>query len=224
MGLGNASVWNNPRVKARMDAESLLPPVRVTYEMRSAIMEVFAKYGYLPSPCGWWNKPDVYPDGNIPQVSRDKWQKYNSMLGFGPGAYGWLTGSETTFIQTHNQTDVATYMRHMERGSREVPPLAYGRLLAGHRAVGTKLCFGYKANQPIHREEYRALFGIDLGTDEPYASVFAHLEAKGFVRYDVDGDFWLPTLTGEAVHEEIMFTYFHERIGASTDAFCKRGV
>ena len=221
MGLGNTSVWNTVKIRDKLDSKNLLPSVTKTYQMREAIMEVFAKYGYSPSPCGWWNRPNVYPNGNIPRVSRDKWQRYQSMIGFGPGAYGWLTGNETTFLQTHNQSDISAYAKYID-AKPELPPLAFGRRLAGNRAIGTKLCFAYKANQPIYRQEFFEQFGIDLLSDEPFRSTFTELIDKGFMSRNADADYWIPTLAGEALHEEIMYVYFHERVGGCLDAVCRR--
>ena len=74
---------------------------------------------YQPSPCGWWSLPGTYPDGNIPRVSRNKWQRFDTMLAFGPGAYGWLSGAGQSAIQTHNSSDINGYLHHMESlGSR----------------------------------------------------------------------------------------------------------
>ena len=71
------------------------------------MLKVYGK-GLL-SPSGWWFKEDAYKTkGNIPQVSKNKWEQYDSMIAFGPGAYGWLTGESKEVIQTHNDLDIKT--------------------------------------------------------------------------------------------------------------------
>jgi len=221
MGIGNASVWNVPINRVRLDSKGLLPDVLETYRMRDRITRVLREHDYAPSPCGWWNRPGTYPDGNIPRVSRDKWQRYSNMFAFGPGAYGWLTGRGTEVIQTHNVTDIAQYVKHMQ-ATPDLPPLSHGRHLFGLNAIGTRLSFAFKANQPICISEYKTRFGVRLLEDEPYASVFAALLAKGLMQSTMDGKALTSTADGEELHEEIMFHYFHQAIGSSTLAQCQR--
>jgi oxygen-independent coproporphyrinogen-3 oxidase len=221
MGIGNASVWNSEKHRQRLTDSGMFPSVSATYRMRDAATAILRGAGYHPSPCGWWNKAGTYPDGNIPRVSKDKWEKYNSMLAFGPGAYGWLTGGRPEFLQTHNITDINKYMAHME-GAPSAPPLAYGRVLEGNVAIGTRLSFAFKANQPLVLDEYRELFGVDLLHDEPYAHVFAELVRRDLMVRSSDGRTIMPTWKGEELHEEIMYVYFHKMIGGSLDAACKR--
>lgn len=221
MGIGNASVWNSEKYKKRLTETGIFPDVLETYKMRDAATRVLRTHGYHPSPCGWWNKPGLYPEGNIPRVSKDKWQKYHSMIAFGPGAYGWLAGSQRRSIQTHNITDINQYVSHMNENVA-VPPLAYGRVLEGNIAIGTRLSFAFKANQPIELEEYRRLFGIDLLDDEPYAHAFKALLDKDLMVLGPDRTWLLPTWKGEELHEEIMYFYFHKMIGGASDALCKR--
>jgi len=221
MGIGNASVWNSEKHKQRLTENGIFPSISMTYQMRDAATSILRTNGYHPSPCGWWNKAGTYPDGNIPRVSKDKWEKYNSMLAFGPGAYGWLSGNQPSFVQTHNITDINKYIAHME-SNPTAPPLAYGRVLEGNIAIGTRLSFAFKANQPIKLDEYRELFGIDLLNDEPYANVFAELLKRDLMARSPDGRSVAPTWKGEELHEEIMYVYFHKAIGGTLDATCKR--
>ncbi|MEX0139605.1 radical SAM protein [Massilia sp. LMS1-1-1.1] len=223
MGIGNASVWNSEKHKKRLSEAGLFPEVGMTYQMRDAATRVLRACGYHPSPCGWWNKSNTYAEGNIPRVSKDKWQRYHSMLAFGPGAYGWLAGAQPRSIQTHNITDINKYVAHMGENIA-VPPLAYGRVLEGNIAIGTRLSFAFKANQPILFKDYAELFGIDLLVDEPYAGVFATLVHKELMTLTSDGAAIMPTWKGEELHEEIMYYYFHKLIGGATDGLCKRTV
>ena len=223
MGIGNASVWNTPRIKQNLDQRGVLPSVLETYRMRDQIVEVLLEHGYHPSPCGWWNRTNTYPEGNIPRVSKDKWEQYNTMIAHGPGAYGWLTGNETEFCQTHNLTKIGEYAKAMQDGPG-VSALSHGRVLREQTAVATKLAFAFKANQPISVAAYLDLFGVRLLEDEPYRSVLHTMIARGFLQCTQGGAALQPTLKGEMVHEEIMFVYFHRMIGASAkDVRCKLG-
>lgn len=221
MGIGNASVWNVEANKVRLDNQGLLPNVVETYRMRDRITTVLRSAGYHPSPCGWWNRPDVYGAANIPTVSRDKWQNYSNMIAFGPGAYGWYTGRTTDALQTHNITDISAYIEHM-RSMRDVPPLSHGRLLTGLDAIGTRLAFAFKANQPINVDEYESRFGVRLLRQEPYATVFNTLLEKGLMREIEGRNELIPTEAGEELHEEIMYQYFHKGIGGGDLSFCRR--
>lgn len=220
MGLGNASVWNARLVRERLDGCAAFPQVIETYKMRDSIVDVLLSNNYFPSPCGWWNQKDTYPEGNIPRVSRDKWERYNTMLAFGPGAYGWLTGNESEFLQTHRPTKISDYMQTVSQIGP--PPFSHGRLLKGQAAIGTMLAFGFKANQPISTDLYKTRFGVNLLSDEPYASVLNTLIEKGLLATEEDKRFLKPTLKGEMLHEEIMYVYFHKAIGAAAqDVLCK---
>jgi oxygen-independent coproporphyrinogen-3 oxidase len=188
--------------------------------MRQAAVEVLLTAGYYPSPCGWWSRPDTYLDGNIPQTSKDKWEHYNTMLAVGPGAYGWLTGGREDITQTHNLIDIASYVEFME--SQQGLPLSHGRRLTGHKAIGAALGFNFKANQPINLRRYKEQFGADLLQVEPFASAFADLLDRGLVEMVQDGAAILPTLDGEALHEEIIYHYFHRRIGLSDAPVCRK--
>lgn len=220
MGIGNQAVWNIASVRERLIRDGMFPELETTYQMRQAAVEVLLAHGYHPSPCGWWSRPGTYPDGNIPQTSKNKWEQYNTMLAFGPGAYGWLTGDREEFVQTHNNTDIARYVEFMQTDPGL--PLAYGRKLTGHKAIGTALGFNFKANQPIVLDRYRTQFGADLLTMEPFAEAFADLIARDLVELVDDGRALLPTMDGEALHEEIIQRYFHERIGLSDAPVCRR--
>lgn len=220
MGIGNISAWNVPSVRDKLYEQRLFPSLEGTYAMREAAVRILLEYGYQPSPCGWWSKPETYPHGNIPHVSANKWQRYHTMLALGPGAYGWLTGNRGEVIQTHNETDIAAYAKHLE--SEKTPPLSFGRHLQGHQAVASALGFAFKANQPIEFERFAEEYRADLLGEEPYSSVIRDLLSKGLVEFVQKGRGVKPTLDGEALHEEIISVYIHRRIGSFQDAVCKR--
>jgi oxygen-independent coproporphyrinogen III oxidase len=220
MGIGNRAVWNNPAVRQRLIQEGRFPDLERTYEMRQNAVEVLLDKGYYPSPCGWWSRPGTYKAGNIPQTSKNKWEHYNTMIAYGPGAYGWLTGDRDEFLQTHNLTDIGKYVSFMQNNPGI--PLNFGRRLSGHKAIGTALGFNFKANQPIRRDRYRERFGADLLEMEPFASAFAELLERGLVEMVDDSAALKPTLDGEALHEEIIYHYFHQRIGLSDAPVCRR--
>jgi oxygen-independent coproporphyrinogen-3 oxidase len=220
MGIGNMAVWNVGKVRDRISAAGLWPSHGETYEMREAIVELLIDGGYHPSPCGWWNRPGTYGEPNIPRVSRNKWQNFDTMVAVGPGAYGWVTGTSPDVVQTHNIADIAKYATFMETTVTELP-FSHGRRLVGARAVATALGFNFKANQLIETARYRQRYGADLDA-EPLREVFDELMARGFI--DRVGDLgYLPTLDGEALHEEIISRYFHERIGGMPgERVCRR--
>jgi oxygen-independent coproporphyrinogen-3 oxidase len=64
---------------------------------------------------------------------------------------------------------------------------------------------------------------VELFRDEPFAEVFAELAERGLVE-PVPGsrESVIPTLDGEALHEEIISVYFHQRIGGFAEAVCHR--
>jgi oxygen-independent coproporphyrinogen-3 oxidase len=196
MGIGNRALWNVESVKNRLREQQLFPSLGETYAMREAVVELLLDGGYHPSPCGWWNRPGVYPDGNIPRVSRNKWQRHDSMIAYGPGAYGWLTGDDDTVVQTHNIADISGYARLLKDGPGL--PLASGR-------------------------RFRRRFGVELFHDEPFAAVFTELMERGLLA-PVPGtlESVAPTLDGEALHEEIISVYFHQRVGGFAEAVCHR--
>lgn len=221
MGIGNKSAWNNAQVIARMTDEGLFPTLTQTYAMRDAITDVLLEHDYYPSPCGWWSKKGTYPDGNIPRVSRNKWQHFNTMIAYGPGAYGWLSDSRKEVIQTHNIQDIAAYLGHMRAGTGK-SPLAFGRRLNPRESVATIFGFAFKANQPIELADFAARHGVRLMEDEPYHEVVHHLIAVGFLSLSVDRRFIQPTLDGETLHEEIISHYLHGALGADDALACKR--
>jgi oxygen-independent coproporphyrinogen-3 oxidase len=143
------------------------------------------------------------------------------MIAYGPGAYGWLTGDGDTVTQTHNIADISGYARRLREGPGL--PLASGRRLAGHQAAGMVLGFAFKANQPIDAGRFRQRFGVELFHDEPFAPVFTELMERGLVE-PVPGtrESVVPTLDGEALHEEIISVYFHQRVGGFAGAVCHR--
>jgi len=219
MGIGNRSAWNVPQIRTRLYDRGLFPSLEETYDMRESAVGTLLEHGYRPSPCGWWNAPGTYPDGNIPRVSRNKWQRQDTMIAHGPGAYGWLTGGSADILQTHNTADIAGYASQIEAGTHT--PIAFGRLLTGHQAVATALGFAFKANQPIDVQRFRQQFGVDLIDDEPYSSVVESLIANDFLEWTPGNDL-RPTLAGEALHEEIISVYIHGRIGGFGGGTCKK--
>jgi coproporphyrinogen III oxidase-like Fe-S oxidoreductase len=220
MGIGNRAVWNLPSMRKRLHAEGAFPSLIETYAMRAAAVDVLLEHDYRPSPCGWWNAPGTYPDGNIPRVSRNKWQRYDTMIAYGPGAYGWLNNGDSV-LQTHNDSDIAAYGRRQSLG--DARPVAFGRLLDGVQAVSLALGFAFKANQPIELERFKSQFGVNLLGDEPYRSVFEELIAKGLIAELAGSSALHPTLEGEALHEEIITVYLHGRLGRLAEPVCRRG-
>ncbi|MCX4242437.1 coproporphyrinogen-III oxidase family protein [Paraliomyxa miuraensis] len=220
MGIGNRAAWNLPKVRDRLQQEGLFPSLHTTYAMRQRAVEQLLAHGYRPSPCGWWSRPDTYPEGNIPRVSRNKWQRFDTMLAFGPGAYGWLTGHDRRVVQTHNVSDIREHIERVEAGGE--PPLAFGRLLTGVQAVATALGFAYKSCQPIEVARFREGYGVELLEDEPYRGVFEELESRGLVSIASDRSQIRPTLNGETLHEEIISIYLHERIGSFAAEVCHK--
>jgi len=220
MGIGNRAVWNNPTVRERLIQEGRFPSLTQTYAMRQEAVGKLLAGAYHPSPCGWWSRPGTYEGGNIPRTSKDKWEHYDTMLAVGPGAYGWLTGGGEEFLQTHNILDIGRYAAFMQ--AEGGLPLAPARRLSGHKAIGTALGFNFKANQPIRLERYKEQFGADLLEVEPFASSFADLIQRGLVEQVDGGSALRPTLDGEALHEEIIQHYFHERIGLSDAPVCRK--
>ncbi len=85
------------------------------------------------------------------------------------------------------------------------------------------LGFNFKANQPIDAGRFRRRFGVELFHDEPFAGVFDELLERGLVE-PVPGaaESVIPTLDGEALHEEIISVYFHQRVGSFAEAVCRR--
>ena len=220
MGIGNAAAWNSPRVRERLHREGYFPSLQQTYRMREEAVRVLLGHSYFPSPCGWWNAPDTYPDGNVPRVSRNKWQCYDTMVAFGPGAYGWLTSDGAEVIQTHNESDISAYVRRMS--SAALPPLAFGRHLRGFQALASALGFAFKANQPIEMERFRRQFGVELLADSPCREVVGDLLRKGLLEICDGGAALRPTLDGEALHEEIISVYFHGRVGGFSAPVCQK--
>lgn len=204
-----------------MSNEGLFPSLAQTYAMRDAVTDVLVANDYYPSPCGWWSRKDTYPAGNIPQVSRNKWQQFNSMIAFGPGAYGWLSDGRDEVIQTHNLQDIAAYLNHVRAGTGK-PPLAFGRRLDPHQSIATVFGFAFKANQPIELEVFAARHGVHLLDDAPYGSVVGELIDAGFVDLSSDRRFIRPSLDGETVHEEIISHYLHGVLGSADALACKR--
>lgn len=220
MGIGNRAAWNIPRIRDRIQQDGLFPSLHATYTMRQRAVQYLLDYGYRPSPCGWWSLPGTYPDGNIPRVSRNKWQRFDSMLSFGPGAYGWLSGTGSEVLQTHNMSDINAYLQHVE--TSDVPPLAFGRLLSGLQAVATALGFAFKAGQPISIARFVTEYDVNLMEDEPFKGVITELLDKGLAELVDGGAAIRPTLNGETLHEEIISVYIHDRIGSFAATVCNK--
>lgn len=220
MGIGNKSAWNNDRISRQLRRDGLYPSLEETYEMREAVVDCLAQAGYAPSPCGWWSRPGTYQEGNIPQVSKNKWERFETMIAFGPGAYGWLTGGGQEVVQTHNMTDIGGYARHRE--GELTAPLAFGRVLGGVQAVAARLGFAFKANQPIDIASYELLHGVRLFDENPYRDVIEELIGAGFLAWCGPGKL-KPTADGETIHEEIITAYFQNRLaGEQVFAVCNR--
>jgi len=215
MDMGTRSAWTVPRIRDHLHEQSAFPTLEVTYAMREAAMHVLLNYGYEAGPCAYWSLPGTYSEG-IPRVSINKWRQYNTMIGFGPGAFSWLTGGSDKVVQAHNTTDMAEYLRCIE-SPMDMPPLSFGRLLKDHQAIGMALGFGFKANGPIEFDRFQQQFGVDLLGDKPYCQVLEELLGKGFLEYTPDGSGLKPTLQGEALHDEIISVYFLGRIGSFAD-------
>ena len=210
LGIANRAAWNVPRVRERLEQRHLFPGLEETYRMRGAAVQVLLENDYWPAPAAWWSRRGTYPTG-IAAVSKNKWQRMDSMIAFGPGAYGWLTGGSAEILQTHNGTDIAAHLQHME--TQDTLPLSHGRWIAGREAAAVALAYNFKANMPLSPDRYRRQFGIEIETDEPYRSALEALCAKGLLERDPASGTLDPTLDGEALFEEIVSVYFHRWIG-----------
>lgn len=217
MGIGNRSAWNNDRIREEMERKLLFPQLHETYEMRSRIVALLRAADYEPTPCGWWTRKGTYPNGNIPKVSKAKWEKYETMLAYGPGVYGWLAGNRDNFVQTHNVTDIHAYRQATIEGRT---PLAYGREINGYAALATRLGFAFKSNQPIHISKIEQQFGVNLWTDAVTAPVLNELVERGLLKSKEDSISL--SAEGEFLHEELISVYVHERIGGFGGEICQR--
>jgi oxygen-independent coproporphyrinogen-3 oxidase len=207
LAIGNRAVWNNETVRRRLVEEGAFPSLEDTYRMRMAGVDVLLEHGYWPSPACWWSAPGTYDEG-LPHLSKSKWERYDSMIAFGPGAYGWInSGDEHGIVQIHNTGNIGQYANHMS--SEDSLPISFGRRITGVRAVAATLAFNFKANRPIPLRRYSERFGVDLLTDEPFAGAVATMLRRGYLERSGDGTELLPTLLGEALHEEIISCYLH---------------
>jgi len=207
LGIGNASLWNRSDIQNKLHSRGSFLNVEETYDIRRQLVRLLREAGYTASPCGWWSLPHTYPDGNIPQVSKNKWENHNTMAAFGPGAYGWLTSDSTNQLQTHNEANIDQYLKRRKSG--EARPLASARKLDRMQSVATDLGFAFKARQPIPLQRYRRRYDIDLLKDDPCKSSIMHLIDAELIRYDAQADYLYPTDLGEFVHEEIISRYIH---------------
>ena len=221
-GLGKKSAWNFSKLHNKLEKKGLFPKLYEVHEMRKRAIDILKENEYLPSPCTWWNKKGAYQSGNIPQLSRNKWQNHDTMIGFGPCAYGWLTGGNPYLIQTHNENDINKYVEHMR--TKDTVPLVKGLFIEGHQAATTALAYGYIANQPIYLDRFRNQFGVELLEDEPYASILKEMIDDDLLYYTnlSSGDYLQIPLEVESLVNEIIFTYFVGRMGASSDVACSR--
>ena len=220
MGIGNKSAWNNEKLRDSLEKKGLFPNLKETYKMRNKIVGKFMEKGYFPSPCGWWSKQGAYQTkGNIPQVSKNKWEQYDSMIAFGPGAYGWLTGESKEVVQTHNDLDIKNYLNTINETDKL--PLSFGRKLTGYASIGSRLGFNFKSNQAIDLGKYEKRFGFSFLNDSVIGPVLEELLSKGFLYWERP-NVLRPTMKGEALHEEIISLYLHQKIGGIEEKVCKK--
>jgi oxygen-independent coproporphyrinogen-3 oxidase len=238
LNIGTVAAWNNPRLKARLDDEGLFPSWEKTYQMRQAATQLLLSRGYQTSPCCFWSLPGTYPNGNIPWAYHNKWTNYDSHIAYGPGVYGWLSGAgggegedaPAKVIQYHNTLKIHDYEKRLNAG--DLHCFGHGRSLDGRVAVASALAFGFKSNQPIWFDDYRRRYGVDLGGEEPYASLLDKLVNKGILLSLEQDDYEeeeeggggggrrgtkrkgvMASLDGEALHEEVASVYFHGYVG-----------
>jgi oxygen-independent coproporphyrinogen-3 oxidase len=207
LAIGNRAVWNSDAVRERLIKEGAFPSLEDTYRMRMAGVDVLLDHSYWPAPCCWWSRPGTYDEG-LPHLSKSKWERYDSMIAFGPGAYSWInSGDGDGIVQVHNVGNIGQYANHMN--TEETLPISFGRNITGVRAVAATLAFNFKANRPIATARYAEQFGVDLLADEPFATAVDALLQRGYLERSSDGGSLLPTLLGEALHEEIISCYLH---------------
>lgn len=211
LDIGQRSAWNMPEISKTLDQGGVFPTLNEIYSMRSVLMHMLSEHGYCPTPAAWWSKSGVYPDG-IPATPRNKWQNMDSMIAFGPGAYGWLTGERKDIIQTHNPTNISDYL-HLIENLKDIP-LSHGRYVAGKEAIATALGFIFKAYQKLDVRKIKERFHVDVLNEEPYREVLFTLVEKGFLHFSPEDTYFTPTLAGEAFHEEIVHVYFKQWLGS----------
>lgn len=134
------------------------------------------------------------------------------MIAFGPGAYGWLTGERKDIIQTHNPTNISDYL-HLIENLKDIP-LSHGRYVAGKEAIAAALGFIFKAYQKLDVRKIKERFHVDVLSEEPYREVLFTLVDKGFLHFSPEDTYFIPTLAGEAFHEEIVHVYFKQWLGS----------
>jgi oxygen-independent coproporphyrinogen-3 oxidase len=210
LDIANRSAWNDEKTIRRFSEKAPFPGLEETCAMRAALMRLLLDHRYRPAPASWWSRPGTYPDG-IPAVSRNKWQNMDAMIAFGPGAYGWIVESNGDILQTHNRTDIASHLDHVESG-RGIP-LSHGRFVTGRQAASVALGYAFKACKPISAAKFRERFNVDVLKDEPFHEALSTLVDMGFLDYSPGDSSFTPTLEGEAFHEEIIDVYFQGWIG-----------
>ena len=210
LDIANRSSWNREKTIKRFSEKAPFPTLEETYAMRAALMELLLENNYHPAPASWWSRAGTYSDG-ITVVSRNKWQNMDTMIAFGPGAYGWIVEPNGDILQTHNTTDISGHLNHMESGLGI--PLSHGRHVTGRKAVSVALGYAFKACKPISVQKIKERFNVDILKDEPYREVLSVLVDKGFLSFSPENSTFMTTLAGEAFHEEIIDVYFQEWIG-----------
>ncbi|MBA3033947.1 MAG: radical SAM protein [Gammaproteobacteria bacterium] len=210
LDIANRSSWNSEKSIKRFNEKAPFPSLETTYAMRAALMGLLLENNYHPAPAAWWSRAGTYPDG-IAAVSRNKWQNMDTMIAFGPGAYGWIVEPNGEILQTHNTTDISGHLGHMESGLGI--PLSHGRYVTGRQAVSVALGYAFKACKPMSVQKIKERFNVDLLKDEPYREVLFTLVDKGFLGFSSQDSIFMPTLAGEAFHEEIIDVYFQGWIG-----------
>ncbi len=217
MGIGLRSAWNSKSFKKKN--EIYFPDARETYLMRENIIEVFKRNEYSASPCGWWSKKGTYnTEGNIPNVSRNKWQNFDSMIAFGPGVYGWYNNKNGFAVQTHNTLNLNDYKRQIQNNQI---PLSFGRELSGLYYIAARLGFAYKANQPIDFKLISKEYGEAILEIKEVNEMLDDLLDKNML-VDLGNNVYRPGPLGEHLHEEVISIMIHEKLTGQTSQVCKK--
>lgn len=217
IGIGHRSAWNSENFLKKNHI--IFPKTNETYTMREQIVEILMSYGYRASPCGWWSRENTYKTpGNIPRVSQNKWQRFDTMLAYGPGVYGWYNCKNGRAIQTHNQLLLSKYEKIVSEGRI---PLAFGRKLQDLSYLSARLGFAYKANQPIDLDIFSNEMGYDVLKINKFKDVIDDLCSRGFLLADNERKYF-PTPAGEHLHEEIISILIHKKLDKEETTACKK--
>ncbi len=214
LGIADKSHWNIPKIKNRLQEEERLLSLEETYAIREAAVELLLKHNFNPAPACWWSRGGVYPS-SIPSVSRNKWERMDTMIAFGPGAYGWLTGDSGKIIQLHNTTNISEYLKSIETTTSGA--LSHGIEVQGVQAAAVALGYAFKACRPIDIEKFNQRFEIDILKDSTFSKPLGRLVEGGFLETNATESNFYPTLLGEAFFEEIVSVYFNNWIGQSIE-------